>query len=79
VGKVRILNSSGDTLLVEGEAGADVGGRRVDRAEAERLVREHVAQGGLAYTKKGDEKEQVKDYDPLAEETVLAPRMQGGC
>lgn len=79
MGRLRIINGSGDTPYAVDEDPAVTGGTRIGEAEARKLVANHVGLGGLAYAKqKGGMAEQVREYDPRAEEVVLAPRMQGG-
>jgi hypothetical protein len=77
MGKIRILNDQGDATLVIDAPPAE-GETRVTEAEARKRVRDHVARGGLAYSAKPGESEVIRDFDPRVEETVLAPRMQGG-
>jgi hypothetical protein len=81
MGILRVLSSQGDTVLTwdkeKVEAG-DPGALEAIR-EAERIIREAQAKGGVAFrVKPGQPAERIEDFDKSAEEIVVIPRIVGG-
>lgn len=75
-GCLSVLDRTGDTRLMWDKGNKD----EVDNAKAtfERLVKKGKHLAFKAVGKKGEQGEQIKEFDPTAERIILVPQMAGG-
>lgn len=71
MGRMRIMGRRGDSVVEWDQKTADAAQKKFD---------EFLTGGGLAFKadKVGGEAEQVKSFDPKAEELILVPQIRGG-
>lgn len=71
---LQTLDRSGDTKVIWDRTNAD------EVAVAQRTFRDLTRKGYLAYKadKRGDQGEQIREFNPDAERIILVPPSQGG-
>ena len=79
--KLRILSARGDSVVTWDRMGAETGDLEAAAAvqEAERIFDEQRARGATAFRVAPDKPaERIDEFDPLAQEIIMVPRVAGG-
>jgi hypothetical protein len=78
---LRILSARGDSVVTWDRKGAEAGDLEAAAAvqEAERIFEEQRARGATAFRVAPDKPaERIDEFDPLAQEIIMVPRVAGG-
>ena len=81
MGMLRVISKRGDDRVQWNEQDAQAGDAEAIAAirEAERIFAQERARGATAFrVESGKPSERIEQFDPLAEQIILVPRVVGG-